>query len=44
METHHADSTDTSLPGKFTPPAGLSPELAGRLSEISDGASGRTRA
>lgn len=34
MKTHHADSTDTSLPGKLTPPAGLSPELADSLAEL----------
>lgn len=34
MKTHHADSTDTSLPGKPTPFAGLSPELADSLAEL----------
>jgi hypothetical protein len=34
MKTHHAGRAATSLPEKFTPPAGLSPELAGSLAEL----------
>ncbi|ADU73035.1 hypothetical protein [Pantoea sp. At-9b] len=34
MKTHHAGRAATSLPEKFTPPAGLSPELADSLAEL----------